>query len=337
MSRAPLTPEERERRRLARRAAQVAKLPPIAKVALDGARKARLEELRRARLDQHQAAAKASPKRPPHSERVLAKLRAAQEALAEAEALRLRGAKPAAVKQRLSDARRLEREAGDMDREDLEATWRDGAIDETVRLAQRRGESVAHETFDLPMNVLDEHGAKLLHTSGPLKGQPVVRHERITRTVLNDRGGGLEEALDKGWLALPHGGAEPGQLYEIGDKYGAAYEIDEGHKSNSGGGGGGFGPKGPQLRIVEAGEFLAITRAALTARERKVLDLVCGERMRLRRVATFMKAGFPATQRALRGGLEAALIAWECAKRDHLAGEAVARVKRGARILGRAR
>lgn len=298
--------------------------------------KARLEELRRAKLAQHQAAAKASPKRPPYSERVQAKLHAAAEARDQARVFELRGNKPSAIQAQIAEAKRLEREAWEMDREDLEKAWRDGAISETVFLASQRGEEVDHETVDIPMEVRDQHGARVLHASGPLKGQPIVRCERVTRTVLKSRGGGLEEARDKGWLDPEHTGPDPVELYQLGLKYREMFEIEEGHKSNAGGeGGGGFGPKGPQLRIIEAGEFLSITRGALTPRQRRVLDLVCGEDMRCRRVASFLKAGLPATTRALRGGLAAALEAWQDAKEHKTVGHAARRAKRAARAIGR--
>lgn len=276
----------------------------------------RMAELRRARVAQHRLAAK--QKRPPYSERVQAKL-------AEAHQARISGAP---VK-----AQELEREAWDMDREDLEAHWRQVAIDETVALALARGEDVAHETVELKTALRDGAGGLVLKD-----GAPVVQIERFSRTVIRSRGGALEEALDKGWLQPPHGGPDPQALYDLGVRYRAAYEIAEGRTTNQGGeGGGGFGPKGPQLRVVEAGELLAITRRPLTARQRRVLDLAAGQDIRCRRVAAIMHAGFPSTQRALRGGLEAALEAWEEALRAKEVGEAAERVRRVTRIMRRAR
>lgn len=276
----------------------------------------RREELRRARLAARRLAAR--DRRPAYSERVVEKLKAAGRAQRAGNA---------------EQARLLYREAYDLDREDLEAHWRDLALDETMTLAEARGELVEYEAYELKTVVRDEDGAKVLDE----EGSPVVHIETFSRVRLGDRGGGLEQALDKGWLDHPHGGPEASELYAVGEKYRDAYEVNEGRKSNHGGAGGGFGPKGPQLRIVEAGEFLAITRAVLNKRQRRVLDLVCGDGHRCRRAAAIMHAGLPATTRALRGGLSAALEAWEEAKRNHEVGVAGERVRRVAGLIRRAR
>lgn len=276
----------------------------------------RREELRRARIEAHRLAAR--DRRPAYSERVVDKLKAASRAQREGHPIL---------------AKAYYREAWELDREDLEAHWRDQALSETMALAEVRGEVVEYEAVELKTVVRDADGTKLLDEDG----SPVVHIETFSRLRLGDRGGGLEQALDKGWLEHPHGGPEADALYAIGEKYRDAYEVNEGRKSNQGGGDGGFGPKGPQLRIVEAGEFLAVTRAPLTSRQRRVLDLVCGDGHRCRRTAAIMQAGLPATIRALRGGLSAALEAWEAARRNHEAGETAERVRHVAGLIRRAR
>lgn len=276
----------------------------------------RREELRRARIEAHRLAAR--DRRPAYSERVTATLKDANKAQRDGNT-------------RL--AKVLYAEAWRLDREDLYEHWRDQALTETMAIAEARGEVVEYEAVELKTVVRDEDGAKVLDEDG----SPVVHIETFSRVRLGDRGGGLEHALDKGWLDHPHGGPEADALYAVGEKYRDAYEVTEGRKSNQGGAGGGFGPKGPQLRIVEAGEFLAVTRAPLTSRQRRVLDLVCGDGHRCRRAAAIMQAGLPATTRALRGGLSAALEAWEEARRNHEIGEAGERVRRVTGLIRRAR
>jgi hypothetical protein len=89
------------------------------------------------------------------------------------------------------------------------------------------------------------------------------------------------------------------------------------------------------VRIVEAGDRLQIMRRGLSARELRVLDLVCGEGLRARQVATAMSAGFPATVRALRSGLRTAMDNWAEAQRGRATGGAAQRIQQAAEIVGR--
>jgi hypothetical protein len=114
---------------------------------------------------------------------------------------------------------------------------------------------------------------------------------------------GIEHAHDAGYLGKNWRQAE--RLHKIGVDYREAYEIAEGHAGGQaeGRGGGSSGPKAPQPRLVEAGERLADFRRALSQRQRDVLDMVCGEDLRVREAATRMAAHFETTAAALRDGL----------------------------------
>jgi hypothetical protein len=149
----------------------------------------------------------------------------------------------------------------------------------------------------------DRFGAKVIHRRGEKRGQAVFKYDRAVR-IKNLTG--IEHALHSGHLRAIRGAMAEEHLVRIGEEYGAAYEIIEGLASRAGEGGGGFKPKAPLPRAIEAGETLADMRKGLNARQRKVLDLVCGESLRAREAATAMGAGFPATVRALVGGLKAA-------------------------------
>jgi hypothetical protein len=165
----------------------------------------------------------------------------------------------------------------------------------------------------------------------------VIQYDRVTRAVMSSRGGGLERARDKGHLDGGRGAPRVQRLYETGVIYGKAYEIHEGLTSSSGGGSGGHGPKGPQIRLAEAGEMLKIMRDGVSPRERAVLDRVCGEGMTLRQAATAARAGFPATTRALRNGLRIAMENWKAARETKTAGVTAARVKKAHRVISKIR
>lgn len=272
------------------------------------------EKKRRRILAEHQRAASLQSRTvdPGPSEMVGEKLRVAAEHRATAATLKARDAAAksrgnrAAINQHLTAAAALEHDAQMIRDREVNDRWLSNATKETLDLARLRNEDVDQETIELMTYPTDEYGARLRHKTGSRRGQVVEHTDRVTRAVIRSRGGGLEYALEKGHLDGGPGSPKPDGLFRTGDRYREAYEIDEGQTSNSGGGAGGFGPKGPQIRLVEAGEILKIMRSKLSPRERKVLDLVCGQGMRLREVATRMKAGFPATTRALRNGLRTA-------------------------------
>lgn len=304
-------------------------------------RKQLREQKRRAKLDEHRRAARllAPIKDPPFSQEVVSHLRKAAQARRKAQALIATDAKGnrAEIKRHETVAKQAEFKAAEVRKRELDAQWLDAALSEAVALAQARGEDVEQDIIEIATVVTDENGARLVHSSGERKGEPVLRHEKITRITMGSRGGGVEHAFQRGDLDGGRGSPKAEALLQTGIDYGAAYEIDEGKLSSRGEFGGGFGPKGPQLRVVEAGEKLSKMRQGLSPRQRRVLDLVCGEKYRVRQAATMMKAGFPATARALRGGLALCMENWDAAKKAGEVGEAVERVRSRNRMLEKAR
>lgn len=146
--------------------------------------------------------------------------------------------------------------------------WIKGSMAETADLAQARGEDVEWNAGGGGLRVLSR--------------------------------GGLYQAYRRGNLEPEHGPLNADDLYAAGKRYRDAYEAHVGHTSPSGGGAGGAAP---QVRVIEAGIKLAAMRDVLGSREREVLDLVCGEDIRVSDAAARLRRGVPSTVRALRGGL----------------------------------
>jgi len=245
-----------------------------------------------------------------------------------------------AIKDHEGAAKLYEREASDLRSRETNENWRRRATQESEDLAKNRGEAVVYEDIDIPTFVLDEHGARVYHKQGEMKGLPVIVIERAMRTVIESRGGGLEQALTKGYLDGGRGAPKAEVLVETGARYREAYEISEALISSEGGGSGGFGPKGPQLRLVAAGEALAVMRRGLSARERTLLDLVCGQERRVRLIATQVGLGFPALCRTLRNGLRIAGENLKAAKKDRKDGtreDPVERVRGAHAMLAKVR
>lgn len=162
-----------------------------------------------------------------------------------------------------------------------ENRWRVGAISETVTLAQARGEAV-----ELPKR----GGARIMSRQG------------------------IQQAFEEGHMTPALGSMTADHLHATAKAYRDAYEIAEGLAGRSGEGGGGYGAKGPQIKVVEAGEVLAVMRLDLTQRQIDVLDRVCGQDMRLREAATVLRRGFPSTKNSLIMGLKAATLNLKAAK-----------------------
>lgn len=316
--------------------ADVADEPISDPAAADSIRRKIREDQRRKRLAEHRRASSlnSSLREPGVSERVLAKLKAAEAARDIVGRLSAHGAERnrAQIGGQLARVRRLEMEAAALARQEEDARWLSDAMAETVGLAAERGEEVESETVEMVTYARGEHGEQLFHRTGAKKGQPVMLVERVHRAVIRT---GLGHALEKGHLQGGQGAPRGEALYAAGCMYGAAFEISVGRIASSGERGGGFGPKGPQVRIVEAGDRLQIMRRGLSARELRVLDLVCGEGLRARQVATAMSAGFPATVRALRSGLRTAMDNWAEAQKVRATGGAAQRIQRAAEIVGR--
>jgi hypothetical protein len=133
------------------------------------------------------------------------------------------------------------------------------------------------------------------------KGEDVKQTKTGTRILSR---GGLFQAYEDGHMEPEHGPLSATDLYLAGKRYRDAYEIIEG-MTTGGGTPAGFGPKAPQMRVIEAGADLEAMRAAITPRQRAVLDLVCGKDRRLRTAAAELRRGFPSVRNSLRGGLRA--------------------------------
>lgn len=238
----------------------------------------------------------AGPRDPGPSGAVLYRIRAAEQQLAKAAFLRRAGPRLSPrIRRKIKDlegaARRLLNEATDLARSEEAAAWIEGAIAETLELAALRGEVL-------------EPAPK-----GGAKGWTVRR------------GCGLEQARDNGYLEGAHGRDRSDDLFDVGLRYGAAYELIHGRASNRGEGGGGFGPKGPQIRQAEAGQELAAMRQGLSDKQRRVLDAVCGEGLGLHVAGQALRIGAPALRNALRGGLGQAAHNLRAAARARRAGE----------------
>jgi hypothetical protein len=145
------------------------------------------------------------------------------------------------------------------------------AIAETIALAEGRGETVAPARATGPIRIMSR--------------------------------GGLRQAYEDGHLAPERGTLRSDDLWEAGKRYRDCFEAVEGMTASQKGGGGGFGPKGPQPRILEAGDRLKQMRDALTDRQIAVVDMVCGEDKRLRVAADELRRGFLGAKNSLRGAL----------------------------------
>jgi len=146
--------------------------------------------------------------------------------------------------------------------------------DETIGLARARGEDVE---------------------------QTGIRVRILTRQ-------GIQQAFEEGHMTPALGPMSADDLHVTAKAYRDAYEVAEGMTGRSGEGAGGYGAKGPQIRVIEAGEVLAVMRLELTQRQIEVLDRVCGQDMRLRETATVLRRGFPSTKNSLIMGLKAATL-----------------------------
>jgi hypothetical protein len=274
------------------------------------------EQRRRALLDQHRRAA-AQRTEAGISGHVLEFARTAERHRAHADKLRamLDPTTPnpktrRAVKDHEMLARRAEIEATRLQREEVDRRWADGATEETVGLARERGEEV--ESVLVETNHID---------SGRYGDEINVITTKSRPMAIRS---GLEHAFAKGHLDCGIGPRRPEALLATGRLYREAVEISIGRTSTSGEGAGG-GKTGPQLRIIEAADRLKIMRGGLSPKQVRVLDLVCGADLRVRKAADILSAGFPSTVNALRAGLVIASDNWTDAQRSGIAGRAAAR------------
>lgn len=191
----------------------------------------------------------------------------------------------------------------DLSREEADQRQLYGDAGETILLAQARGEAVTAFSAQTAEFARDEFGARILERKRDKgRGGTYLEPVLVYGTGLRAKKlSGIDHAHDAGYLSRSWRESE--RLHKIGVDYRDAYEIVEGATGGEGEGGGSSGPKAPQPRLVEAGEKLSDFRRDLSQRQRDVLDMVCGEDLRLRDVAARMHAHFETSEKALREGL----------------------------------
>lgn len=269
------------------------------------------EEKRRRMLDEHRRAASLdAPLRDPSFVQAIAKaegkLLTAQKELEE-----LRAGDPKknrkAIKRAENQVRSLAEEVAKLQTVEREAYEAMGEAREPLLRALQRGEFVQAKVAETADFARGEHGERIINRGGPMRGLPALVYSRGLRAKNLT---GIDHAIACGHIAKLRAkvrGVPPEEfLRRVAQDYGAAYIVVEGQATHAGEGGGGFKPKAPIPRQIEAGQVLADMRKGLTRRHRDVLDLVCGQGLRAREAADQLHAGFPATIRALVGGLKAA-------------------------------
>lgn len=179
------------------------------------------------------------------------------------------------IKGHEDEARRCDLEAKRLMDEASDGSWVHAANDETVALAQARGEVVE-------------------------RGKAGIRI--LTR-------GGVEHALGAGYLTPADGvRLTAADLHGTARAYRDCYEITSGLTSPNRESAGAAKGDGWQASVVQAGERLATMRRGLSKLEIEVLDRVCGQDMRAREAATVLRRRFQGVRDALRDGLQSATI-----------------------------
>ena len=170
--------------------------------------------------------------------------------------------------------------------------------------AKLRGQEVEVREVERAAFALNEHGGRIINRAGPDRGLPALVYERgaSIRTLT-----GIRHAFAKGHLDHPRTGRGGEALRQVAETYEAMIAAANPLKAVNpeASGGGGFGPRGPQQAAVEASEWLEIGRKGLSAKQRHMLDAVCGEGCNVWQAAQARKPAMsvPAAARALRGGL----------------------------------
>lgn len=296
----------------------------------------RIREARlRARLDEHQRAARLSePLRDPATVAALAELtNDARMKRAEAESLRITGPKTfrSQIHKLEADATKLEAQAEKLRRAELEQDRLYGEAKEPILMAKARGAEIIAGDVEIAEVARDEHGARIIQRRGPNKGMPALIYTRATRAKKLD---GIEHAFYRGHLST-HGQVAAERLLSVGLAYQGAVAAANPLKAVDPGatGGGGCEPGSPLVKANEAAEWLRIARKELSPRQRAVLDKVCGEGFTVGAAAGEMRAGVPATARALRGGLAQAAESHRTARAKGEAGRVGGMLKAGARAV----
>lgn len=173
-----------------------------------------------------------------------------------------------------------------------------GQAREPIILARMRGEEVEAYEAETAEVLRDEHGARIIIRRGENRGLPRMKYDVALRAK---KLAGVQHAYAHGHLG-DHPESE--RRLDTGEHYGQCYEIIKGMTSTAGEGGGGFGPKGPQPRVIEAGQDLRGYRAGLSPRQEEALDRICGDGMRLGQAAAAMRADARTVKRLLISGLD---------------------------------
>lgn len=267
--------------------------------------KAAVADVRRRRWDAEQKRVRRLSRREPEPNKAirskLNRLKEQERLLQEARRVKNRKATSSA----LSKIRELTREIEADRAKQLQAAWAGHAIAETVSLALIRGEEVG-ETETIVSDLKRGKHGQIVRKKGVLQ---VTTERAIAKRVTSRTG--LELAFTSG--ALDGGVVSAPALYAMGLKYRAAFEV----VSMTGLGTTGeerIGmPRckpsvGPSEAAFQAGETLRIYRMNMTRRQRQVADMICGQDMALKAAAAAIKAGLPATKKAL---VAALTVAWE--------------------------
>lgn len=206
-----------------------------------------------------------------------------------------------------STIRALEREIRERRCDQLEQDWRDKAALESVVQANARGDEIEEVETLVTDWARDEQGVKKLW-----KGEPKLVDEPARALRIVERTG-LRSAFERGFLDGGRVRAE--KLYEVGKRYRDAYELVSTYGAGTSNPEGGHTARssataGPADERIEAAKDLATFRLGLTARQKRVLDLVCGQDMAIKAAAKAIAAGIPATKKLLINGLTEAWANW---------------------------
>lgn len=205
-----------------------------------------------------------------------------------------------AIKRAENQIRGLGEEVAKLQEEERAQYLLYGDVRDAIIRAKIRGDEVEAFEAETAEILRDEFGAKVIIRRGENRGLPRMKYDvglRARKLV------GIQHAYANGDLG-EHPEAE--RRYDTGKDYGEAYEIVMGMTSTSGEGGGGFGPKGPQPRVIEAGQDFRDFCAGITQAQKDVLDRVCGKSMRLGEAAAELRCDPRTAERRLISGLDAA-------------------------------
>lgn len=193
---------------------------------------------------------------------------------------------------------------------------------EASLMATIRGEVVEEVETSIVDWLRDEDGARKIK-----RGRAILVEERAKTIRVRSRTG-LMLAFRNGHLENRQ--VRPDFLLNVGMQYHEAYEqvlkfsepIGSGREPSSGHG---QPSTTPADRRLQAANDLATMRKDLTARQRRVLDLVCGDQQAVRAASETLRIGHPA--------LKASLVAGLIKARENLAKrEAERRAARGIRL-----